>query len=349
MAWQSLGTTSLINGGYVMGYCHFEYEDSSSEPRQVRLRISPNGGNTFYVNFDNVTVDGTNVGSWQNLTQASGTFWTGYVSGGRNVTASWTNPWYGGVQYPSITVYLPAGGTPPTGLAATLVEAGPDWADIAVSISSWGSPSGSANRYIEASVLGSSTYGNPYKFKMATAVMSATLHVDNTGSGNLTIVPNTQYRVGGYATNKTRSASTVGATFATLPAVPVVSAVDQGHGVINFTVTHANEGSAYTVTDEYSADGGTTWTAISGGAFTLTLATQTEVTIRRSSTAGDSVATITVVPQFDVGIYASANGKTVKVTKVYAPSQGSSPVAKKVAKIYASVNGKTKLVYEDPS
>lgn len=332
-----------------MGYCHFEYEDSSSEPRQVRLRISPNGGNTFYVNFNNVTVDGTNVGSWQNLTQASDTFWTGYVSGGRNVTASWTNPWYGGVQYPSITGYLPAGGTPPTGLTTTLVEAGANWADIAVSISSWGSPSGSANRYIEASVLGSSTYGNPYKFKTATAVTSATLHVDNTCSGNLTIVPNTQYRVGCYADNKTRNASTVGATFTTLPAAPVISAVDHGHGVIDFTVTHANEGSAYTVTDEYSADGGTTWTAISGGTFSLTLATQTEVIVKRSSTAGDSIATITVVPQFDVGIYASANEKTVKVTKVYAPSQGSSPVAKKVAKIYASVNGKTKLVYEDPS
>lgn len=240
-------------------------------------------------------------------------------------------------------------GTPPTGLTATLVEAGPDWADIAVSISSWGSPSTSANRYIEASVLGSSSYGNPYKYKTATAVMSTTLHVDNTSGGNLTIVPNTQYRVGGYATNRTRDASTVGATFATLPAVPVVSAVDQGHGVINFTVTHANEGSAYTVTDEYSADGGTTWTAISGGAFSLTLSTQTEVIVKRSSTAGDSIATITVVPQFDVGIYASANGQTEKITKVYAPSAGASPVSKKVAKIYASVNGKTKLVYEDPS
>lgn len=271
------------------------------------------------------------------------------ISWAFNVRSSWAGYWD---NYGSITATgSPIGpdGTPPTGLTATLVEAGANWADIAVSISSWGSPSGSANRYIEASVLGSSTYGNPYKFKTATAVMSATLHVDNTGSGNLTIVPNTQYCVGGYATNKTRSASTVGATFATLPAVPVIAAVDQGHGVINFTVTHANEGSAYTVTDEYSADGGTTWTAISGGAFSLTLSTQTEVIVRRSSTAGDSVATMTVVPQFDVGIYASANGKTVKVTKVYAPSQGSSPVAKKVAKIYASVNGKTKLVYEDPS
>lgn len=237
-------------------------------------------------------------------------------------------------------------GTPPTGLTAALVAAGSDWADIAVSIDSYGTPSGSANRYIEAAVLGSSTYGNPYKYVTSTAVTSATLHVDNAGGGNLTIVPNTQYHVGGYATNRTRSASVVGSTFTTLPAAPVVTATDQGHGVIDFVVTHANEGSALTVTDEYSIDGGTTWTAISGGAFTLTLATQTEVIVKRSSTAGESTAAITVVPQFVVGIYASVADKTKKIDKIYAPVNGNT---KKVTKIYASVNGKTKLVYEDPS
>lgn len=237
-------------------------------------------------------------------------------------------------------------GTPPTGLTATLVEAGPDWADIAVSISSWGSPSTSANRYIEAAVLGTSTYGNPYKYKTATAVMSATLHVDNTGGGNLTITPNTQYYVGGYATNQTRNARTVGAAFTTLPAVPVITVVDQGHGVIEFTVTHANEGSAQTVAEEYSTDGGTTWTTITGGAFSLTLSSQTEVIVRRVSSAGGSTASITVVPQFDVGIYGSANNRAVAIRKVYAPVNR---LSTKVKKIYASVNGKTKLVFEDPS
>lgn len=237
-------------------------------------------------------------------------------------------------------------GTPPTGLTATLVEAGPDWADIAVSISSWGSPSTSANRYIEASILGSSSYGNPYKYKTATAVTSATLHVDNTVGGNLTIVPNTQYRVGGYATNRTRNASTVGATFVTLPAKPALTAIDQGHGQINFTVSHATEGSAKTVTEEYSTDGGTTWTTITGGAFTLTLATQTEVIVRRISDAGESSETVTVTPTFANGIYASVSGQSKKIKKIYLPING---VSKKVKKVYASVNGEAALVFEDVS
>lgn len=244
------------------------------------------------------------------------------------------------------TIRFDQSGTPPTGLTTTLVEAGPDWADIAVSISSWGSPSTSANRYIEAAVCGSSTYGNPYKFKTATAVTSATLRVDNTCGGNLTIVPNTQYRVGCYADNRTKHASTVGASFTTLPATPIINALDQGHGVINVTVTHANEGSALPITEEYSIDDGATWTTITGGAFSLTLSTQAVLTVRRSSTAGVSSGTVTVAPRFDVAIYASVMNKSELITKVYAPVNGQT---KKVEKIYASVNGKTKLVFEDPS
>lgn len=237
-------------------------------------------------------------------------------------------------------------GTQPSGLSATFVDAGPDWADIAVNLSSWGSPSTSANRYIEAAVLGSSSYGNPYKYKTATAVMSNTFHVDNSGGGSLTIVPNTQYRVGAYATNTVMSKSTVGSTFITKPARPTLTAIDQGHGVIDFTVTHATEGSADTVTEEYSTDGGTTWTTITGGAFSLTLASQTEVMVRRGNTTGYMTETVTVTPTFTYGIYASVINKTAAIKKVYAPVGGES---KKVKKIYASVGGKTKLVFEDPS
>lgn len=271
------------------------------------------------------------------------------ISWAFNVRSSWAGYWD---NYGSITATgSPIGpdGTPPTGLTATLGAVGTDFAFINVSISSYGSPSGSANRYIEAAVLGSSTYGSPYRYATATAAMSAKLAVMNGNSGSLVITPNTTYYYGGYASNTVRSVSTVAGQFTTLPATPVITATDQGHGQITFTVTHATEGSAETVAEEYSIDDGTTWVAITGGAFTLTLSAQTTVKVRRTSPTGASSASITVVPQFDVGIYASANGKTVKVTKVYAPSQGSSPVAKKVAKIYASVNGKTKLVYEDPS
>lgn len=237
-------------------------------------------------------------------------------------------------------------GTPPTGLTVALSDVGADFAMINVSISSYGSPSGSANRYIEAAVLGSSTYGSPYRYATATAAMSAKLAVMNGNSGSLVITPNTTYYYGGYASNTVRSVSTVAGQFTTLPAVPVITTTDQGHGQIAFTVTHATEGSAETVTEEYSIDGGTTWVAITGGAFTLALSTQTTVKVRRTSAAGVSSASITVVPQFDVGIYASVADKTKKIDKIYAPVNG---VTKKVTKIYASVNGKTKLVYEDPS
>ena len=268
------------------------------------------------------------------------------ISWAFNVRSSWAGYWEESGSITATGESIGPDGTPPTGLTATLVEAGPDWADISMSISSWGSPSTSATRYIEAAVLGTSTYGNPYKFKTATAVMSETFRVDNTGSGNLTIVPNTQYRVGGYATNQTRHASTVGAAFTTLPAVPVINAADQGHGVINVTVTHANEGSALPIAEEYSIDGGTTWTAFTGGAFSLTLSTQAVLTVRRSSTAGVSSGTVTVAPHFDVAIYAPVLNKSKLITKVYAPVNGQT---KKVKKIYASVAGKTKLVFEDPS
>lgn len=237
-------------------------------------------------------------------------------------------------------------GTPPTGLTATLRGVGTDFALIDVSIDSYGSPSGSANRYIEAAVLGSSTYGNPYRYETATAARLARKAITNDDSGSLTITPNTAYYYGGYASNTVRSVSTVAGQFTTLPATPVITATDQGHGQIAFTVAHATEGSAETVAEEYSIDGGTTWVAITGGAFTLALSAQTTVKVRRASTAGVSSASITVVPQFDVGIYASVADKTKKIKKIYAPVNG---YTKKVAKIYASVNGKTKLVYEDPS
>lgn len=268
------------------------------------------------------------------------------ISWAFNVRSSWAGYWD---NYGSITATgSPIGpdGTPPTGLTTTLGNVGPNWAEITVNISSYGSPSTSASRYIEAAILGSSTYGNPYRYKKQTAVTSNTFTVDNSGSGSLTIAPNTQYHYGGYATNTVRSTSTVTGTFVTLPAKPTLIAVDQGHGQIDFTVSHATEGSAKTVTEEYSTDGGTTWTTITGGAFTLTLATQTEVIVRRISDAGESSETVTVTPTFTNGIYASVSGQSERIKKIYLPING---VSKKVKKVYASVNGESTLVFEDIS
>lgn len=217
------------------------------------------------------------------------------------------------------TLYFDSSAVAPSGLTTSLVDFGPDWADIAVHLGSWGSPSGSASRYIEAAILGTSTYGNPYKYDTRTATMDATIRADNSGRGSLVVTPNTQYWYGGYATNNSADTRVVSGQFTTLPAVPAINAIDQGHGVIDVTVTHTTEGSALTVTEEYSIDGGTTWTAITGGAFTVTLSAQTVLTVRRSSTAGESSDTVTVTPSFTTAIYGSVLNKSVLIDKVYAP------------------------------
>lgn len=216
------------------------------------------------------------------------------------------------------TLYFDSSAVAPSGLTTSLVDFGPDWADISVHLGSWGSPSGSASRYIEAAILGTSTYGNPYKFDTRTAIMNATIRADNSGRGSLVVTPNTQYWYGGFATNNSADTRVVSGQFTTLPAVPVINAIDQGHGVIDVTVTHATEGSALTVTEEYSIDGGTTWTTITGGAFTVTLSAQTVLTVRRSSPAGASSDTVTVTPSFTTAIYGSVLNKSVLIDKVYA-------------------------------
>ena len=303
----------------------------AAAPNQADGQILGNGqslyvGTDVYRNFD-VTIGGVSPAT------TSYNFGVRYHSDYFDKTLTWT-------------LSFGASGTQPTGLTATLGDVGPDWADIDVEISSYGSPATSANRYIEGAVLGGSSYGAPYRYKTATAVTSSTLRVDNSTSGALTITPNTAYHYGGYASNTVMSTSTVAGQFTTLPAVPVISAVDQGHGQIAVTVTHANEGSALSITEEYSVDGGSTWTTIAGGTFTLNLSTQTVVTVRRSSSAGFSQDTVTVTPTFAVGIYASVINRSKSMKKVYVSVNS---MSKKAIKGYASVNGKTKLVFEDPS
>ena len=366
-----MATVTVKNGNYG-SYLYIDYSFSvNTSARTWSLSASlklvvPSGytfgpWNSFYAHSANL--EGNGIPSLGNGTHTLDTWGTSgnynangdaprvNISWAFNVRSSWGGYWE---EYGSITATgSPIGpdGTDPSGLTATLVDYGPDWADISVGLSSWGTPSDRSDRYIEAAVLTPNTsYGSSYRFKHAPdREMLATVHVDNTGtsSGNITIVPNTYYKYGGYATNKVRSISTIGSdTFATLPATPVINAVDQGHGVIDVTITHANEGSALAVTEEYSIDNGTTWAAYTGGAFTLNLSTQTVLMVRRSTMSGASTATVTVAPEFTTAIYASVMNKSVLIDRIYAPVSGQ---AKKVEKIYASVEGKTRLVFEDPS
>ena len=117
---------------------------------------------------------------------------------------------------------IPHGAVAPSGLDVTLSSIQDTGATMKVTLNSYGTPSGEANRYIEASIMGQSTYGGKYRYDTATAKTNATITVNNSSKTNssnpLTIVPNTQYWYGAYATNTVMSTSTVKGTFITLPA-----------------------------------------------------------------------------------------------------------------------------------
>lgn len=244
---------------------------------------------------------------------------------------------------------IPQGAVAPSGLSVSVSSVADTSASFSVSLSSYGTPSAADGRYIEAAILGSSSYGNPYRYAIAKNTASSTITVSNssnTGSTALAVIGNTQYHYGAYATNTSLSISTVGGTFTTLPAyITGVTVDDQGQGIVSFVVSHASEGSAATVTTEYSLDQ-STWMAASDS-FTLTLASATTVYIRRTSSVGSTpVYSVSVSPKIGVVLYGSVNGEATKITKLYGSVGGE---AKRIRKLYGPVNGRSKLIYIDLS
>lgn len=346
MAWVSIGSTDLIEGSSVRGYVHFEYDDTSSEPRSCRLRISARSGYSFTVNFNNITVDGTNYGSRANLKQNSGTFWTGNISGGRNVTASWTNTWYAGSKTPSITGYLPSAVVAPSGLDITVNTIADTSVTFNVTLSSYGMPSSTDGRYIEAALLDTSTYGNPYRWSTVRNASSASITVsDSTASASsdrLNIIGNRRYHYGAYATNTVLSTKVVKGSLITRPAyITDVTVTDDGTGNMTISVQHANEGTADTVYTEYSLNQ-SSWTAVQD-TFTLELHSATTLYIRRRNSTGSTpVRTVSIVPATTVKLYGSVNNQAKEIRKLYGSVNGQ---AVRIRKLYGSVNGRSKLIF----
>ena len=158
MAWVDIGTkAALVQGSTTRGWAHFEYDNASgTTTRPCRIRIEAKSGSTFSIMFRNITVAGTNYGTVYNVTQNSGTIWSGNITAGRNVTASWENPWGAGTKYPSVSGYLPSGGSAPTGGYATFGSC--TWNSITFTsgVSSWGGLNGN----IHAAVLTGETNGD---------------------------------------------------------------------------------------------------------------------------------------------------------------------------------------------
>lgn len=241
---------------------------------------------------------------------------------------------------------IPQGAVAPSGLDVTLSSVQDTGVTMAVTLSSYGTPSSEANRYIEASIMGQSTYGGKYRWATKKAVTSATITVNNNSSTNssnpLTIVPNTQYWYGAYATNTVMNTSTVKGTFITLPAyIKDVTVNDLGGGDVAVSVIHASEGTAATAYTEYSYDQ-TSWTAVQD---TFSLEVHSAITIyirRRNSTGTTPVRTVSIVPATTVKLYGSVNNKAKEIRKLYGSVNGKAVL---IRKLYGSVNGRSKLIY----
>ena len=242
---------------------------------------------------------------------------------------------------------IPQGAVAPSGLDVTLSSVQDTGATMRVTLSSYGTPSGEANRYIEASILGQSTYGGKYRWATKKAVKSATITVNNNSANSsnpLTIVPNTKYWYGAYATNTVLSTNLVKGTFITLPAyISDVVVNDTGGGNVKVSVVHASEGTATTAYTEYSYNQ-TDWTTVQD-TFNLTVHKATTIYIRRRKSTGTTpVRTVSIVPATTVKLYGSVNNKAKEIRKLYGSVNGK---AVRIRKLYGSVNGRSKLIFEE--
>ena len=241
---------------------------------------------------------------------------------------------------------IPQGAVAPSGLDVTLSSVQDTGATMRVTLNSYGTPSNDANRYIEASIMGQSTYGGKYRWATKKAVKSATITVNNNSATNssnpLTIVPNTQYWYGAYATNTALSTSMVKGTFITLPAyISDVVVNDTGGGNVTVSVVHASEGTAAAAYTEYSYDQ-TNWDTVQD-TFSLTVYDATTIYIRRRNRTGTTpVRTVSIVPATTVKLYGSVNNQAKEIRKLYGSVGGK---AVRIRKLYGSVNGRSKLIY----
>lgn len=218
--------------------------------------------------------------------------------------------------------FVVSGGSAPTGLAVDLLGFTDTSARLRGHVDSYGSPSIADGRYVEVAVLGSSSYGSPYRYmkKYNDGDINTIVNNDSiTWDPILNIQGNTSYHYGVYATNTSLSSSMVApATFVTLPSYIIdLNAINTGGGTMNVAVVHGAEGNALTVYTEYSWDG-ENWTTVSDP-FNVTITEPKVIYVRRFSDAGETpVFSKLLVPNNGKALYGSVNSHSKSLSPVYA-------------------------------
>ncbi len=346
MAWQTVATTALSDSSGTYGYVYLQYDDASSgTSRSSRLRFEIRSGASVYIYIDSLALDGGSVKS-RFLCQGTMDFWTGSLASGTR-TFTWSCPWYSGTRYYTCSGNIPSGVTAPSGLSVTLNSKTYNSATFKVSVSSYGVPSNTDGRYIEAAILGQNTYGSSYRYAVVRNTTSSTITVNNSSNANpssFNIEGNHKYWYGGYASNTQASTSTVTGSFYTpCPPLATLTYSSQSYSAYNkvnakIEYTRQADGGTETRTGyyRYSTDGGSTyssWVSFgtisvatgTTGSFTASLPTNSNITLQakiNTPNGGDStVKTITLstlathtAPNFSNFEYEDSNSTTVAMT-----------------------------------
>lgn len=385
MAWVDIGTrAALVEGSTTRGWAHFEYDNASgTTTRPCRIRIEARSGNTFSIMFRNITVAGTNYGTVYNVTQNSGTIWSGNITAGGNVTASWENPWGAGTKYPSISGNLPAGGSAPTGGAIAYNSSTWNSVNITSSVTSWGGLTGNFQAIvITGSNNGDAANATPTNWNIGrklynkSNVSSSTLsYTVNATDSNVSATYNNpiaikgllHYKLAYWNYNSVAVVNGLDDTLRYLPPAPSQFSygTPTGSTDLTFPVTFAGvAANNHTTYDSASLNrtirykiGNGNWTYVDNATVAaIDYATNFDVTVPAGQVAtiegwqtyhgmDSAVETITISnTNAPVALYGSVNGETKALGPIYGSVNGR---AKKLVKIYASVGGVTKKVYED--
>ena len=393
MAWVDIGErAALIDGSTTRGWAHFQYNDAGgTTTRSCRIVIEPKSGSTFTVAFNSITITGvsgtTSVANvTQNYTGADSqhpAVWTGDVPAGRNVTATWTNPWWSGSKYPSVTGYLPSGGTAPTGGAITYNSCTWNSVNITSSVTSWGGLTGnfqaivitgSSNGDAANAVPGSWNIGRKVYNKnsvpsstLSYTVNATDLNVSTSYNNPIAIKGLLHYKLAYWNYNTAGRVDALDNTLRYLPPAPGQFAYTDPGGVgsktfaVTFTGDTSNNHTVYDSAEltrniRYSLDNGTTWTSVVSAVTALDAVTSFNVTVPAGDIAiveayevyhgmSSDVQSISLPnTNSPVGIYGSVNGESVAIRHLYGSVDGRT---KKIVKLYASVGGVAKKVFID--
>lgn len=356
MAWTTIGTTNLINpSNTLVGYVYLQYDNASSGSTwAVRLITGARSGYSFNVRFDNVTVDGNNQGQKTGVTQNNVVVWSGNLSSnGRTINGSWSCPWTGGTKSYTISGYLPAKGTAPSGPFATYDSSTWNSITFTAGVTSTGGMNirnhgavftGSSNGAIDSvhawSSVGryeyfhDSTQDLSYQFVATTANASVASFTPIEIKGLL------HYKLGVYADNSMGEVYTMVDTLYYLPpSRPIITYTDPGTiGAKTFPVVvtgdlqnnHTTYDSAdLTRTVRYSIDGGA-WTYVIDNVVTaLNASTTFNVTVPAGSSAtveswmsyhgmgSDVESTVLSNTNAPIRFYGSVDGRAKLLDPVY--------------------------------